>query len=325
MCTSIAMTTQDFYFGRTMDLNYELNTNVVITPRNFPFPFRKTKPMNEHFALLGMAAIAEGFPLYAEAVNEKGLCIAGLNFPDQAFYPEEESSDKTNISPFELPQWILGQCATVAEAEQLLSNTHLINLPFSRQLPLSPLHWHIADRERSLAVESTRDGFFVHENPAGVLTNNPAFPFQMTNLCQYMNLISGCPKNCFSDLSGIQPFGQGLGSFGLPGDFSPASRFVRASYLKLNSICMPDEESSVSQFFHLLGSVAVPRGSVITSEENCSITTYSSCINASKGIYYYRTYSNQQLTAIDMRKESLDAKKLKIFPLLRTQQITWMN
>ena len=82
MCTSIAMKTNDFYFGRTMDLEYNFNECVVFTPRNYPVPFRKMGMMKRHYALLGMATVMDGFPLYAEAANEKGLCIAGLNFPD---------------------------------------------------------------------------------------------------------------------------------------------------------------------------------------------------------------------------------------------------
>ena len=236
MCTSITMKTNDFYFGRTMDLDYDLSSSVVITPRNYPIRFRRANTLNRHYALIGMAVVKNSFPLYAEAANEQGLCIAGLNFPDNAWYPSEENPDCSNISPFELPLWLLGQCASLAEARTLLSSTSIVNIPFSDDLPLTPMHWHIADQDGSVALEVTRSGLQIHDNPVGVLTNNPTFDFQMTNLCQYMNLISGYPQNCFSDLKGVTPFGQGLGSFGLPGDYSPASRFVKSSWLLLNSV-----------------------------------------------------------------------------------------
>ena len=264
MCTSIAMKTNDFYFGRTMDLEYSFNECVVFTPRNYPVSFRKAGMMKHHYALLGMASIAEGFPLYAEAVNEKGLCIAGLNFPDNAYYPPEEKKECSNISPFELILWLLGQCATADEVKKLLSTTHLVHIPFSEEIPLSPLHWHIADSETSLVLEMTRNGMEIFDDPMRVLTNNPGFPFQMTNACQYMNLTSGTPSNCFSTDVSLKPFGLGLGSFGLPGDFSPSSRFVKASYLCLNSVCENDESNSFAQFFHLLDAVSMVRGSVLT-------------------------------------------------------------
>lgn len=325
MCTSFAMKTNDFYFGRTMDLDYEFNTSVVITPRNYPFRFRLCKPILQHYAIIGMAHVVNNYPLYADAANERGLCIAGLNFPDNAVYIQEEDPKKYNVSPFELIPWILGQCATISEVRTLLASTSIINLSFSEELPLTPLHWHIADPDSSIAVEITKHGLILHDNPVGVLTNNPTFDFQLTNLSQYMNLITSYPKNCFSGLQGITPFGQGLGSFGLPGDFSPASRFVRGAYLALNSVCSKDDPSSIAQFFHLLDAVSVIRGSVLSEQDACDMTTYSCCINASRTTYYYKTYTNNQLTAIDMRRENLNSSTLRIFPMIIAQQISWAN
>lgn len=325
MCTSIAIKTQDFYFGRNMDLDYEFGNGIVITPRNYPFEFKKAGSLRRHYALIGMAEIYEGYPFYAEAVNEKGLCIACLNFPGYAFYSAVEEAHSVNISPFELVSWLLGRCGSVKEARELLSDINIIDIPFSSRLPLSPLHWHIADSESSIVLESTKGGIRIYDNPAGVLTNNPPFDFQMTNLCQYQNLITENPSNGLSSRMGLKPFGHGLGSRGLPGDYSPASRFVKASYLSMNSVCRDTEQGSVAQFFHLLDSVAMVRGSVKTTGGNDYITTYSCCINADKGIYYYKTYGNNQLTAVDMNREDLNADELIKIPLVLSQQILRAN
>ena len=325
MCTSIAMKTNDFYFGRTMDLDYEFHTSVVITPRNYPIAFRRSSVLRRHNALIGMASVVDDYPLYAEAANEKGLCMAALNFPDNAYYPQEENPRKTNVSPFELIHWILGQCGSLEDVRHLLDSTHLVGIPFSSEIPLTPLHWHIADSTGSLTLENTQDGLHLYNNSVGVLTNNPAFQFQLTNLCQYLNLVSGYPKNRFSDLEGIKPYGQGLGSFGLPGDYSPSSRFVKAAWLLLNSICSKDDPGSLAQFFHLLDAVSVVRGSVLSQEDACDMTTYACCINATRGAYYYKTYSNSQLTAVDLRHENLETSALRIFPLAVSQQIAWAN
>lgn len=325
MCTSIAMNTEDFYFGRTMDIEYSFNEKVVFTPRNYPIAFRRNDTLRRHYAMLGMASVVEDYPLYAEAVNERGLCIAGLNFPDNAYYPPKEDPLKKNISPFELILWICAKCASVTDAKELLASTQLTDIPFSDDLPLAPLHWHIADRECSIVLESTRNGLEIYDNPVGVLTNNPGFNFQTTNLCQYMNLTTTCPKNCFTNIKSLVPFGQGLGSFGLPGDYSPASRFVKAAYLSMNSVCEKDEMSSVSQLFHILDSVSMVRGSVVTSGELYDTTTYVCCMNATQGRYYYKTYSNSQLTAVDLRKENLDADSLKTYSLMTEPHIAWAN
>lgn len=325
MCTSIAMNTEDFYFGRTMDIEYSFGENVVFTPRNYPIPLRRSDTLHRHYALLGMASVMDGYPLYAEAVNERGLCVAGLNFPDNAYYPPKEDPIRQNVSPFELILWLCAKCASVTDVKQLLASTHLVSIPFNDDLPLPPLHWHIADREHSIVLESTRNGMEIYDNPVGVLTNNPSFGFQTTNLCQYMNLTTSCPQNCFSNIKSLAPFGQGLGSFGLPGDYSPASRFVKAAYLSMNSVCEKDEMSSISQLFHILDSVSMVRGSVVTSQKLYDTTTYACCINATKGRYYYKTYSNYQLTAVDIRRENLEAETLKTYPLATDPQIAWAN
>ena len=325
MCTTIGITTNEFYFGRNMDLEYSFGERVVIMPRRFPLAFRRAGRLESHYAILGMATVAQGFPLYADGMNEKGLCMAGLNFPNNACFFKKEVEGKHNVAPFELIPWVLGQCADISEARSLLADTPLIDIPFSQQMPNAPLHWHIAGRDGSLVLESTKEGIQLYDNPAGVLTNNPGFPYQLTNLGLYLNLTVDRPNNCFSKNLGIDPFGLGLGSHGLPGDYSPTSRFVKAAFLSQNSHCPKDEPGSVSQMFHLLDTVSVARGSVITPEKKWSITTYSACMSAAHGVYYYKTYTNNSLTAIDMHREALDSEELREFPLATTQQVFWAN
>ena len=325
MCTSIAMKTRDFYFGRTMDLNFELEQRIVLTPRNYPLHFRRAGTANRHYAVLGMATVIDGYPLYADGVNEKGLCVAALNFPDNAYYPPEERPGNTHVSPFEFCLWLLSKCASVSEAREYLKTTRLIAIPFSSAVPLAPLHWHIGDKSESIVLESTRDGLKLYDNPVGVLTNNPSFEFQMTNLSQYLNLTTHCPDNCFTKAASVRPFGQGLGSFGLPGDFSPASRFVKAAYLAANSICHGDEESCLSQFFHLLGAVAMVRGSVVTPEGKLETTTYTCCINVTKGRYYYTSYHNSGLTGVDLYSEDLEGERLVCYPIEQKAAVKWQN
>lgn len=325
MCTSIAMLTNDFYFGRNMDIYYKFGEHVVVTPRNFSFKFRRAGTMTRHLAMIGMAAVQEGYPLYAEAVNEKGLGMAGLLFEGNAFYPDTLDNSKSNVSPFELIPWIVGKCSTVEEAKKLLSATHITNIPFSEDLPLTQLHWHIADRNSSIVVESMKDGLKIYDNPVGVMTNNPQFEYQLENLGNYLNLTVDAPQNIFSEKAGVTPFSNGQGSFGLPGDFSSSSRFVKAAYLKLNSVCKDSENDSISQFFHILNSVSVPNGCVRLPQDNFNVTTYTCCVNADKGIFYYNTYHNSQITAVDMRREDLNNDGLSEFPLVTEQQILQLN
>lgn len=313
MCTAVTYKTKDHYFGRNLDLEYGYQEAVTITPRNHPFHFRFLPTLHRHYAMIGMATVVEGQPLYYEATNEKGLSMAGLNFPGNAKYLPV-CDDAHNVAPFEAIGWILGQCATVDEAQEKLCEMRLVDVPFSRELPLTPLHWIIADRDRSIVLEPMADGIRVFRNEVGVLTNEPPFDFHLYHLANFMSLSADVPSNHFSQSVRLSPYSNGMGAIGLPGDFSSSSRFVRAAFVKLNSVASPDEGCSVSQFFHILSSVAMPRGSVRLAGGN-EITRYSSCCNTDRGIYYYTTYENSQITGIDMHRADLEGYAPICYPL----------
>ena len=138
MCTAATYKTKDFYFGRTLDYEISYGDQVVITPRNYVFDLRSGGQLKSHYAMIGMACVMQDYPLYYDAVNEKGLGIAGLNFVGNAHY-NKPVADKDNITQFELIPWILGKCATVKEARALLENLNLTDIPFmeKRASPLS--------------------------------------------------------------------------------------------------------------------------------------------------------------------------------------------
>lgn len=324
MCTCITYKNGDFYFGRNLDLEYTFGEKVVITPRKYKFSFKMLPDMPSHYAMIGMAAVHEDYPLYAEAVNEKGLGIAGLNFPGNAVY-KDRMEEKKNVAPYELFPWILGQCSTVDEARGLLEDVNLLNVPFVETLPLAPLHWMIADEKSCIVLEAVEDGIHIYENKYGVLTNNPPFPYYQMHLSNYRNLTAKVPNNQFAEELELPIYGQGMGGIGLPGDFSPVSRFIKAAFLKWNSYANTDELSNVTQFFHILDGVAMVRGAVLTEEEKCDMTTYSCCVNVKKGIYYYKTYENNQIQQIELGKEDLENSNLKIFQLPRQQNINKLN
>ena len=323
MCTAITYKTKDHYFGRTLDLEYTYEEQVTITPRNYEFKFRTKDSLKNHYAIIGMATVADDYPLYYEATNEYGLSMAGLRFAGNAVYFKSESG-KDNIASFELIPYLLCRCKTVMQARALLRNLNLTDTPFSEAYPPSPLHWLLADRHETLTLECTADGMHIYPNEVGVLTNNPPFPFQMLHLSQYLNVTVKEPKNRFSDKIDLSPYSRGMGAMGLPGDLSSASRFVRAAFVKLNAAPKEGEEKCVSQFFHILSSTEQQEGCVEVGER-LERTEYSSCVNCDRGIYYYRMYDNSQITAVDMFAENLEQSELISFPLVKTQQIYRQN
>lgn len=309
MCTSFTYKNNDFYFGRNLDLDCGFGQQVVITPRNYAFSFHHVEDLKSHYALIGMATVMDGVPLYAEAVNEKGLAMAGLQFTGNAvYYPFQEN--KSNIAPYELIPWLLGQCDSIKEARKLLKEVSILDTPFKEGVPNSPLHWIIADKEETIVLESTKEGTQIYEDQVGVLTNNPPFSFHLYNLSQYLNVTKAYPNNRFSSTIELTPYAAGMGAIGLPGDASSPSRFIHTAFLKENLVSDGTEKDNVQQFFRVLNSVAMIKGSVLTEQNTLDYTIYSSCINCDQGIYYYTTYEDSSIRKVEMKAYDLDQKEL---------------
>ena len=194
---------------------------------------------------------------------------------------------------------------------KLLENINLVNIPFSEQLPLSPLHWIISDRKKSIVVEAMRDGVHIHENPVGVLANNPPFDMQLQNLALYQNLIPYETKNSLSVVCDFKGMGKGYGSVGLPGDFSSPSRFVKTAYLVSLSSSLDEKDITLPHLFSLLRSVAVPKGSVVT-EEGIHHTLYTCGIDVGKKTYSVSYYDSLLIKTVCMRDEALDSSVLTV-------------
>lgn len=327
MCTAATYKTKDFYFGRTLDYEFSYGEEVTITPRNYSLHFREKGDILSHYAMIGVAHVAENYPLYYDAVNEKGLAIAGLNFVGNAYY-RKRMGGKDNIAQFELIPWILSQCASVKEACALLGNINITDTVFSNKYPLAQLHWMISDRERSITLESVKEGIKIYENPVGVLTNNPPFDMQLFNLNNYRHLSRGAVSATFApDNFGLhlQEYSRGMGAMGLPGDLSSQSRFVRVAFVKTNSVSGCGEEESVSQFFHLLDFISQPRGCTAIAKDVWEYTLYASCCSTRKGIYYYRTYDAHRICAVDLRREDPEGSALIRHPLQRKLSVFLQN
>ena len=323
MCTAITFTNGPSYFGRNLDLEYSYTETVTIAPRHFPFSFRCGENMNAHYAMIGMAFVNQNTPLYYDATNEKGLSMAGLHFLENAVYQPVQG--ERYAASYELIPWLLCRYETVEQVKDEMKHLTIADLSFSDDLPATPLHWLVADRKDAITIETVAEGIRVYENPVGVLTNNPPFDYHLNHLAQYLNLTSDQPVNRFSDRLNLQPFSVGMGAMGLPGDLSSPSRFVRAAFTRWNSRCAQTEMDNISQFFHILGSVEQTRGCAKVKHDLYEITHYSSCCNMDTGVYYYRTYTNSQISAVDMHRENLDGDALISYPLNKEQQIAYQN
>ena len=325
MCTSIAMPWGGGYFGRNMDIEYDFGQVVAVMPRRYPLRFLRQPAAERHYAMIGMARVADHYPLYAEAANEKGLYMAGLNFPGSAWYPPEPPEGRDAAAPWELIPWVLSSCATLAEAKARLARWSPLDIPFAEGMPLAPLHWHIADAAGAAVLEATRCGVRLYDDPVGVLTNNPPFPFHQENLRQYIGLGPRQPDNRIAPGLPLQPFGQGMGGIGLPGDASPASRYLRAAFHKLHSPDPGGEGARMAQVFRLLETVAMAKGGVVTPEGAYDVTAYACCISAKAGVYYYQTYENSRVSAVRLRGTELEGEALALYPLAEAPDVLYQN
>lgn len=324
MCTAASYKTKDTYFGRNLDYEHSYGEEVVVMPRNYPLHFLTKDTIKSHYAMIGMASVMDDTALYYDAFNEKGLAIAGLNFVGNARY-HSKTEGKDNIAQFEIIPWILSQCENISEAKALFERMNILDTPFKAGLPVAELHWLVSDLNETITVESVDDGLKIYDNPAGVLTNNPPFPFQMQNLANYRNVSAYNKEATFAKGLELPEYSRGMGGLGLPGDLSSQSRFVKVAFTRMNSLSDDSDLSSISQFFHILASVEQQRGCCDLFNDKYEITIYSSCCNLNKGTYYYNTYNNHQINCIDMHKENLDSDTLSRYPISDEEVINMIN
>lgn len=324
MCTAASYLDRYHYFGRNLDLEVSYGQAITVTPRGMPLPYRCRPTDDEHLAMIGMAIVVEGYPLYFDATNEHGLSMAGLNFPGNACY-NDVVVGKHNITPFEFIPWVLGRCRDVASARDLIEDTNLVDIAFSDGLPLSPLHWMVSDRTSSIVVEQTSSGMHIYDDSVGILTNNPPFPFHMLNLANHMGVSAGMIENRMAPGVGLEKYSRGMGGIGLPGDLSSSSRFVKAAFTKLNSLPGETDMDGVTQFLHILDSVQQQKGCCDLGDGKYEYTIYSSCCNTDKGVYYCRTYDDNRIVGVDMHRTDLDGSEPMVFRMPDRQEPLMLN
>ncbi len=324
MCTAISMLQGHHFFGRTLDYERSFGEVVAIAPRRYPFSFTSGEKLTEHYAMIGTATVVDGYPLYYEATNEKGLSMAGLLFSGNAVYASA-TDDEHEVASFELIPWVLGRCTSVEEACVILRNVRITDQAFRADLPPSPLHWIVADKQCAVTLESLADGVHIYDNPMGVLTNNPPFSYHCLHLSEYMRLTDEIPSNdLYSDIA-LHPYSRGMGAIGLPGDWSSASRFVRAVFAKAHVAQGDTREAEIMQFFHVMRTVAVPCGAVTLPGGEQVMTRYTSCCDTEKGVYYCSTYENSAIFAVDMYAEDLTGSDILWYSFPRQPRFTVVN
>ncbi len=203
-------------------------------PRNFKCVNKSNKKeLTTKYAVLGMGTIFDDYPTFADGMNEKGLGCAGLNFPIYVSYSKEDIEGKTNIPVYNFLLWVLANFSSVEEVKEALKNANIVDIPINKNIPNTTLHWMISDiTGKSIVVEQTKEKLNVFDNNIGVLTNSPTFDWHVANLNQYIGLRYNQVQEFKLGGQSLTALGQGTGLVGLPGDFTPASRFIRVAFLR---------------------------------------------------------------------------------------------
>lgn len=327
MCTAISYKNgSSHFFGRNLDLEIEYPASTVITPRNYEFELRNMPHIKEHYALIGTGMVIDNTPLYFEAMNEKGLGMAGLAFFKFGYYPPV-TEGKDNVASFEFIPYILSQCGSVEESRKLLENINIDNTGFSESLPPQALHWIISDEKESIVIETTKEkGLKVYDNPFNCLTNPPTFDYMLWNMSYYINLSGDLvPVRFADDKDGLVEYSRGIGSIGLPGGVDSISRFVRAVFTLRNSKSADEPLKNVAEFFHILSNVQQVSGEDEVKPGEYEITLYTAGGDTKTGVWYHSTYYNPTIYAVDMKKEDLDGKTLVVYPFKKDFVIPFDN
>lgn len=330
-CTGIQLKAADgtFINGRTVEFGISLDISGMFLPRNYDFKGTLPDgsaglPYRSKYAAIG--AITFGAPAIVDGVNEKGLSVGMFYFPGYAGYTTVTPDNKGKaLSPIEFPNWILTQFATVDEVKQNVQSVVIVPTTPKGWPVLPPFHYVVYDKSgNSIVIEPLNGKLVVYNNPLGVMTNSPTFDWHMTNLSNYINLTT--QNSPPVDVEGVQlqEFGSGSGMHGLPGDFTPPSRFVRAAIFSSSAIPSANSEAAVMQMFHILNQFDIPVGSVRSMDGKTIIPEYTlaTCVKDPNTLrYYMRTFENQGIALLDLNELDMNGKDLLYIDLKGTTPI----
>ena len=320
ICTAISLNEKAHLFGRTLDLEYSYDESVAIVPRGFELKFLHETALSS-YAIIGACHIVDGVPLFYDGMNECGLCMAALSFPNYARYKDVKSG-MINVASFELIAFILRQCTDLKDALSLLKRINITSESYSPDLACTELHWIISDKSGSYVLEPTENGLEIYENPFGVLTNAPDFSYHKINVCNYISLDSYQPKCTLCKSAELEPYSRGMGAQGLCGDFSSASRFVRALFVKEH---LSRSENEINDFFSIMGAVNIPNGCVKTDTGKDVCTVYTSCCHTRSKNYYFTTSACQRISCVRMNDVNLDSSTLFAYKMKQGNEYKYLN
>lgn len=300
MCTAITLKSQqgETFFGRNMDFSYDIEPHLYIVPKGYQWDnVLCSEKFSNNYRIIGIGQkLDETFALF-DGVNEMGFAAAALYFAGYAVYDaQSEAQCPDQIASFDFLNYILGRCASVKDLADVLKDMSIVGQEDPVTGTVAPLHWIATDRSgECVVIELTESGREIFYNPIGVMTNSPYFQWHLTNLRNYMGVSPRQKEEVWWEELRLTPFGQAGGTWPLPGGYTSPERFVRTAYLKSHIPMPQSSDEAVVSCFHVMESVTVPKGAVITGRDTYDYTKYTAFINTNTCEYFFKTYDNIQI------------------------------
>lgn len=333
-CTGITLTAADgsVVRGRTLEFGRPLNSDVILIPRSFAFvgttPDGKEDGLRWTAKYAAAGANGVGLPIIVDGLNEKGLSGGLFYFPGFAGYQDVAPGERSRaLAPWQLLTWALTSFATVDEVRAALPSVKVgaATLPAWGIVP--PAHYFLADATgKAITVEYVAGALHVYDNPLGVITNAPTFDWHMTNLRNYITISPRSEAPVQLKSVTLDPLSTGGNLFGIPGDFSSPSRFVRATVFAHMTPQPATGDDAVTAGFHILDNFDIPKGSVpepAGSDPPYEITEWTTMSDLKALTFFIWTYDNRAIRTLDLTQVALDGAEIVTYKL--DQEQTFVN
>ena len=330
-CTTFRLQSQDgaWITGRSMELGLDLKSNVMLVPRQFALTamqpgMKAGMGWNAKYGFLGINTF--DLNVATDGMNEVGLTAHALYIPGFYEYQPYSSDNKNTIANTDVVNWALSQFETVDQVREAISQITVYGLDVPK-IGVQPLHWAIRDAKGgSIVIEYVKGQLVIYDNPISVLTNSPNFDWHMTNLRNHINLTNVNVDGLKLGSMTLPPIGQGTGLIGLPGDYTPPSRFLRATALAFSAAPVPTAKEAANLAFHILNAVDIPTGAVAEKIPGKEATKDSLAYEQTQWVTVYdlknkkaffRTYGNLNIRQIDLNKVDFSGKNIQYVPMSR--------
>jgi choloylglycine hydrolase len=320
------VTTQnkDIIYGRTMEFSEDLMSSIIYVPKGIAYQGTTQPGVTDgkkwavKYPFTGVSVYHA--PHVVDGVNTQGLVIGILYFPNYAQYPAlSKNNQAQGIAPWELGSYLLSNFSNIEEVKKGLNHVTVLSVPLAKNAAIPPYHYIVHDANgKSLVIEYVNGQITTFDNPLGVLTNSPTFDWHMTNLSNYVNLTVNNVPPVNIEGSELIGFGQGTGLLGLPGDFTPPSRFVRAAAFSLATVPSINGIDGIFHVFHIMNQFDIPKGAIRSTEKDktkLEYTLWTTASNLKDKKYYYRTYLHTQIHMVDLLKMDPHLNKIQWYPM----------